>query len=267
VPIVRQPAYGRCFGPHGRAFVHRFGSYLNSHVHFHVLVTDGVFSAGDDGEAVFHPALDLDQADFAAVQSKMRTRGLRWLLRHGHLDDDAIHVLDSLDHAGGWSVDASVTVPGWDRHALERVVRYCARPSLSQERLGRLNDTTLVYSLRRPTVDGRNELLLTPEELLDLLSQLVTPPRLHKHRFCGVLAPNAALRAAVTSSAGLAGTLLGAASGAHLRMPPPQVPAVRRADAHHRVRARRAADRADPRSHWRADAAAGGAAGAFAAAG
>ena len=27
------------------AFVHRFGSYLNSHVHFHVLVTDGVFSA------------------------------------------------------------------------------------------------------------------------------------------------------------------------------------------------------------------------------
>ncbi len=28
------------------AFVHRFGSYLNSHVHLHVVVTDGVFSAG-----------------------------------------------------------------------------------------------------------------------------------------------------------------------------------------------------------------------------
>ena len=27
--------------------------------------------------------------------------------------------------------------------------------------------------------------LLTPEELLDLLSQLVASPRLHKHRFCG----------------------------------------------------------------------------------
>jgi hypothetical protein len=37
---------------------------------------------------------------------------------------------------------------------------------------------------------------------------LVTPPRLHKHRFCGVLAPNAALRAAVTSSAGPAGATL-----------------------------------------------------------
>lgn len=89
-----------------------------------------------------------------------------------------------------------ITIPGWDRHGLERLVRYCARPPISQERLGRINETTLVYNLRRPTVDGRGELLLTPEELLDLLSQLVTPPRLHKHRFCGVLAPNAAMRAA-----------------------------------------------------------------------
>ena len=56
------------------AFVHRFGSYLNSHVHFHVLVTDGVFSAGDDGEAVFHPALDPERAAIAAVQAKLRRR-------------------------------------------------------------------------------------------------------------------------------------------------------------------------------------------------
>lgn len=27
------------------AFVHRFGSYLTSHVHFYVIVTGGVFSA------------------------------------------------------------------------------------------------------------------------------------------------------------------------------------------------------------------------------
>ncbi len=63
-------------------------------------------------------------------------------------------------------------------------------------------------SLRRPTADGRTELLLTPVELLDLLAQLVTPPRLHKHRYCGVLAPNAALREAVTVSAGPAGATL-----------------------------------------------------------
>ena len=44
------------------AFVHRFGSSLVSHVHFHVLVTDGVFSADDKGGAVSHPAVDLTPA-------------------------------------------------------------------------------------------------------------------------------------------------------------------------------------------------------------
>ena len=82
-------------------------------------------------------------------------------------------------------------------------MRYCARPPLAQERLGRLNDDQLVYRLRKPTLDGRTELILTPLELLDRLAHLVTPPRIHKHRYCGVLAPNAALRAAVTASAGL----------------------------------------------------------------
>ena len=161
------------------AFVHRFGSYLNSHVHFHVLVTDGVFSADGDGGAEFHPATELDTADFQAVQTKMRRRGLRWLHRHGHLDSAAVCALDAADHAGGWSVDASVTIAGWDRHGLERLVRYCARPPLAQERLGRLDAERLIYSLRKPTLDGRTELILTPLELLDRLAHLVTPPRIH----------------------------------------------------------------------------------------
>jgi hypothetical protein len=190
------------------AFVHRFGSFLNSHVHFHVLMTDGVFSEDGDGGAEFHPATELAAADFLAVQTKMRQRGLRWLLRHGHLDSAAVHTLETPDHAGGWSVDASVTIPGWDRHGLERLVRYCARPPLSQGRLGRLNAETLVYNLRRPTPGGHTELILTPLELLDRLAHLLTPPRLHKHRYCGVLAPNARLRRAVTASAGPAGATL-----------------------------------------------------------
>ena len=55
----------------------------------------------------------------------------------------------------------------------------------------------LLYSLRTPTMDGRTELILTPLELLDRLAHLVTPPRIHKHRYYGVLAPNAKLRRAV----------------------------------------------------------------------
>ena len=66
----------------------------------------------------------------------------------------------------------------------------------------RLNDETLAYSLRKPTLDSRTELVPTPLELLDRLAHLVTPPRIHKHRCLGVLAPNAKLRQAVTESAG-----------------------------------------------------------------
>ena len=101
-------------------------------------------------------------------------------------------------------------------------------PILSQERLGRLNDETLIYRLRMPTVDGRMELILTPLELLDRLSKLVTPPRLHKHRYCGVLAPNAKLRKAVIESAGPAGaTLQLLATGAAEDGPPRRRPTKR----------------------------------------
>ena len=57
-------------------FVHRFGSYLNSHVHYHILITEGVFNAGPDETSLFHPACDLDTEDFLAVQTKMRKRGI-----------------------------------------------------------------------------------------------------------------------------------------------------------------------------------------------
>ena len=45
--------------------------------------------------------------------------------------------------------------------------------------------------------------MLTPLELIDQVAALVPPPRVHRHRYCGVLAPNAPLRAAVTALAPL----------------------------------------------------------------
>ena len=46
----------------------------------------------------------------------------------------------------------------------------------------------------------------TPLELLDRLAALVPPPRVHRHRYFGALAPNSPLRAAVTALAPGAGT-------------------------------------------------------------
>jgi hypothetical protein len=47
-------------------------------------------------------------------------------------------------------------------------------------------------------------------ELLDRLAHLVTPPRLHKHWYCGLLVPNAKLRRAVTATAGPAVAMIAA---------------------------------------------------------
>jgi hypothetical protein len=56
----------------------------------------------------------------------------------------------------------------------------------------------LVYRLPKALADGKTQLRLTPLELLDRLAALIPPPRLHRHRYHGVLAPNAPWRAQVT---------------------------------------------------------------------
>jgi hypothetical protein len=51
---------------------------------------------------------------------------------------------------------------------------------------------------RGVTVD---ELIVTPLELINRIAALVPPPRTHRHRYYGVLAPNSPHRAAVTAIA------------------------------------------------------------------
>jgi len=53
------------------AFIHRFGSALNAHTHFHVCAIDGVFEPHGEGVR-FHRAPALGPDDIAAVQAAMR---------------------------------------------------------------------------------------------------------------------------------------------------------------------------------------------------
>ena len=46
-----------------------------------------------------------------------------------------------------------------------------------------------------------DELHLTPLDLIDRIAALVPPPRTHRHRYFGVLAPNSPLRAAAVALA------------------------------------------------------------------
>ena len=82
---------------------------------------------------------------------------------------------------------------------MERLLRYCARPPFALERLAQVGEDQLVYRFAKPLPDGRTELRLTPLELIERLAALIPPPRLHRHRYHGVLAPNAPLRVQVTA--------------------------------------------------------------------
>ncbi len=110
------------------AFLHRSGSSLNEHPHLHSTVTDGVFAPYEDGRARFFPATDLTPDTIRSLQKKIRIRILRHLERHGCLDPVDVDDMLSWDHEGGFSLDASVHIDEWDRAALERLTRYCARP-------------------------------------------------------------------------------------------------------------------------------------------
>ncbi len=96
---------------------------------------------------------------------------------------------------------AAVRIETHDRDGLERLLRYCARPAFALERLRQIDPEHLVYESVKPGPVGSVSLILTPLELLDRLAALIPPPRRHRHRYYGVLAPNAPLRAVVTALA------------------------------------------------------------------
>ena len=179
-------------------FIHRFGALLNPHLHYHCIVVDGVFDADAECGVVFHPASGLDATAIGEVQTDVRRRLLRAVERRGLLAPEDAQIMAVWEHGGGFSVDAGARIEAGDRNGLERLLRYCARPAFALERLREIDPGHLVYESAKPGPGGNVSLLLTPMQLLDRLAALIPPPRRHRHRYIGVLAPNSPLRAAVT---------------------------------------------------------------------
>ncbi len=183
---LRQSSPGA--GPRARlgavSFLHRFGSALNPHVHFHCVVIDGLFQPDADGRVCFHEAVGLTQKHIAQVQEQVRRRVLRVFVRRGLLEPEAARNMRAWEGSGGFSVDGSIRVEAHDRLGLERLLRYCARPPFALERLAPIpgREEAFVYRLPKALPDGKTQLRLTPLELLDRLAVLIPPPRVHRHR-------------------------------------------------------------------------------------
>ena len=142
----------------------------------------GSFSMAARGRAVQQEGADLVREPLA----------LRAFVGRGLLENFEAKEMLGYKHSG-FSVDAGVCIEAHDRAALERLLRYCARPPFSMERL-RKEGSKLVYRCAKqrsePTSDKRgakaDELHLTPLELIDRIAALVPPPRTHRHRYFGV---------------------------------------------------------------------------------
>lgn len=95
----------RSYGPSdGRAgavtFVQRFGGSLNLHVHFHVLVLEGLFTRENNTRPVFHESLAPTPTELLAVVTRVKRSVLRWLARRGldrRVDDGVDADPDALD--------------------------------------------------------------------------------------------------------------------------------------------------------------------------
>ena len=136
----------------------------------------------------------------------MRTRVLRTFANRGLIDQDDAAEMRAWAHDGGFSVDGSVRIEGANRVGQERLLRYCARPPFALTHLHQRDAGHPVYRNPKPVrgmAPGARPaaLVLTPLELITKIAALVPPPRAHRHRYYGVLAPNARLRAAVTAQA------------------------------------------------------------------
>ncbi|NNM05505.1 MAG: IS91 family transposase, partial [Gemmatimonadetes bacterium] len=164
------------------SFLHRFGSSLNPHFHYHLCVVDGLFERvegdTDPDPAIpetslhFHEATGLTHELLEGLQHTIRSRVLRHLRRHGLLEPHDVRDMLSWDHGGGFSLDASVRIEATDRTGLERLIRYCARPPFALDRLHLVDGRSdqILYLLSGPDPSGRTALRLSALEFLDRLA-------------------------------------------------------------------------------------------------
>ncbi|MBN2196991.1 MAG: transposase [Polyangiaceae bacterium] len=105
--------------------------------------------------------------------------------------------------ARGFDVHAGVVVAASDRAGSQRLLRYCARPPLSLQRLSVLQDGRIAYELRKPW-GPQTHRVMEPLAFMARLAALVPPPRHPLIRFHGVFAPHSSWQDAVVPQAEVA---------------------------------------------------------------
>jgi hypothetical protein len=206
----------------GVSFSQRFGSRLDTNVHHHVLLPDGVFTVAEDGAARFVELARPRREDLEEILPRVVKKTLAMAQRRGLLEDEPFDALSRVQaeslqtslplhleeesHSAqklsafidGFSLEAGAHVLESDRPGLEHLLRYMLRPPLSLKRLRRMADGRILIELKRPLYDGTRAIALTPRQFLRRLASIVPPPRIHSTRYFGVFAPASKTRPKIT---------------------------------------------------------------------
>jgi hypothetical protein len=159
-----------------------FGDRINPHPHIHALVTEGAF----DQQGKFYQLNIEPQLEIHFLTRLFAEKLLSYLVSTKCLRADFREEILSWEHSG-FSVDASVRVEKGDVEKFRRLVRYMARPAISQERLKYDPKTgeVRIYSTKKTL--GRRKWVATYDafEFLALLSLQVPPRGTHMVRYYG----------------------------------------------------------------------------------
>ena len=101
-------------------------------MHFHCVVIDGVFDTTAAGGVVFHAKAGLDGQHV-----------LRSFVQRGLLAGDDARAMGQWAHGGGFRWTARCGIEAADRAGRERLLRYCARPPFTLDRLRELGSRAL----------------------------------------------------------------------------------------------------------------------------
>lgn len=170
-------------------FIQRFGSALNLNVHFHSLITDGVYIANKDNTYYFvrlpHPSHEELQKLVNKIKNKIERKIQKLPTDQLPFDEESLEDISQLSithqaafgerkgknlrqygiksievepedqdpttaNNSGYSLNARVWIAHNKRKKLEQLIRYMARGPIAQERLSETYTGQLLYKLKTP---------------------------------------------------------------------------------------------------------------------
>lgn len=218
--------------------VHRSSSNLDSNVHIHMIVTEGVFVREQaEGGVVFRELPPPTEEEISEIAWDICRRTTVALKRAGmwrDLDDESVNADEFPptparqmrgvfstgptsegrevtyfaravgrvhdDHAGySFDLYARRGIAKGDAQGRLKLARYMLHPPLTDRQISRSADGRVLFTQDRPWQTPTKAVVLDPLDLLTKLALLVPPARSKTVRFHGVYAPNATLRDEVLS--------------------------------------------------------------------